>query len=76
MVFVTILFHCLPDLAMAGQTAPNRVKIRQDMRGRGDMGVHYDFFMAHETDVLIKNAFPPSWGDWLGGCSGLGLDKG
>jgi len=42
----------------SGQSAPNRAQIRQDMRGRGDMGEHLGLFGAHETDVLVRDAFP------------------
>ena len=52
------------------QATPNRAQIKQDMRGRGDMGEHSSLFMTHETDVLVRDAFPSGWGD----CWGDALD--
>jgi len=47
----------------AGHSAPNMARIRQVMRSQGDMGVHAGFYMAHETDVPVWDAFPSGWGD-------------
>jgi len=44
-----------------GHTAPNMVQIRQDMRGREDLGEHAGLYMAHETDVTIRDTFPSGW---------------
>ena len=49
-----------------GLSSPNKAQIRQDMRGKGDTGEHAGFFMAHETDVLMRDAFPLGWGDCWG----------
>jgi hypothetical protein len=45
----------------SGQSTHNRAQIRQDMRGMGDRGEHTGLFMAHETDVPMKDAFPSRW---------------
>ena len=47
----------------SGQSAPNKARIRQDMKGKGDKGGHIWLFMAHETDVPVRDTFPSGWGD-------------
>jgi len=37
------------------------------MRGKRDRGEHTGLFMAHETDVPMRFAFPLGWGDYWGG---------
>ena len=46
-----------------GHSAANIVQFRQNMRGRGDVGEHAGLYMAHETDVPMRDAFPSGWGD-------------
>jgi hypothetical protein len=41
-----------------GQATPNRAQIRQDMKGRRNVGEHAGLYMAHETDVPVRDAFP------------------
>ncbi len=53
----------------AGATV-NKAQLRHHMRGRADEGHHDGLFMAHETDVPIRAAFPSRWGD----CWGDALD--
>ncbi len=57
--------------AGTGHSAANRARIRQDMRGKGDLGELAGLYMAHETDVPMRDAFPSRWGD----CWGDALDK-
>ena len=38
----------------------------EDMRGRDDLGEHAGLYMAHETDVPMRDAFPSGWRDcWM-----------
>jgi len=53
-----------------GRMGSNRAKIRQEMVDRGDRGEHDGIFMARETDVQVRDAFPSRWGD----CWGDALD--
>jgi hypothetical protein len=46
--------------------AHNMARIRQNMRGRGDMGEHAGLYMAHETDFPMRDAFPSRWGGYWG----------
>ena len=46
-----------------GQTSANRAHIRMEMRDRGDMGALGHLWMAHETDVALRDAFQIGWGD-------------
>jgi len=48
-------------------TGMNRAQIRQEMRDRADQGEYFDIWMAHETDIPLRNAFP-------GGKMGIGED--
>jgi len=41
-----------------GKTTPSMAQIRQDMRGRGDVAGHAGLYMAHETDVPMRDTFP------------------
>ena len=41
-----------------GHTGMNMARIRQEMGDRADQGEYFDMWMAHETDVPIRNAFP------------------
>jgi len=56
------LFLDMTKYVGTSQTNPHRAQIRQDMRGRGDMGEHAGQFMTHETDVPPRDAFPSRWG--------------
>jgi len=47
----------------SGKSAPNRAHIRQDMRDMGDRGGHTGLFMAYETEVPMRDAFPSRWRD-------------
>jgi hypothetical protein len=37
-----------------GHSAANKAQIRQNMRGRGDLGEHAGLYMAHEMDVPMS----------------------
>ena len=41
-----------------GHTGMNMARIRKEMGDRADQGEYFDMWMAHETDVPIRNAFP------------------
>ena len=54
-----------------GLTGSNRAQIRKEMVDiRRDMGEHDGIFMAHETDVPLRDAVSSRWGD----CWEDGLD--
>ena len=46
-----------------GRTGYNRAQIWQEMMDMGDRGEHDGIFMAHETDVSLRDAFPSRWRD-------------
>ena len=52
------------------QLGPNIAQVRADMQERADMGEFDGMWMAHETDVPVRDAFPNGWGD----VGGDGLD--
>ena len=41
-----------------GRTGSNKAQIRQEMVDMGDRGGHDGIFMARETDVPLRDAFP------------------
>jgi hypothetical protein len=49
-----------------GQAVPTRAEVRHAMRDRGDAGDHATLWMAHETDVPTRDAFPLGWVDCWG----------
>ncbi len=46
-----------------GHTGANKAQVRAAMRGRADGGEFGGVWMAHETDVPIRHAFPIGWED-------------
>ena len=46
-----------------GHTGANKAQVRATMRGRADGGEFGGVWMAHETDVPLRDAFPNGWGD-------------
>ncbi len=42
-------------------TGLNMPQIRQEMVGKANMGEYFNMWMAHETDVPLKDAFPAGW---------------
>jgi hypothetical protein len=50
--------------------APSKAKVRAEMHDRADGGEFAGLWMAHETDVPIRDAFPNGWG----ACGGDALD--
>ena len=50
-----------------GHTGMKRAQIRHEMRDRADRGEYHDIWIAHETDIPLRNAFP-------GGRMGIGED--
>ena len=52
------------------KVVPNKAQVKQAMRDKWDAGDHATLWMAHETDVLTRDAFPSGWGD----CWGDALD--
>ena len=45
-----------------GKATANKAHMRMEMRDIGDMGDHGHLWMAHETDVPWRDAFPIGWG--------------
>jgi hypothetical protein len=54
----------------AGRMGPNKAQVRAAMQDRADGGEFAGMWMAHETDVPVKDAFPNGWGE----CGGDALD--
>ncbi len=42
---------------------PNKDQVRAEMQERADGGEFDGVWMAHETDVPLRDAFPNGWGD-------------
>jgi len=59
-----------------GRLGPNKAQVWAEMREWANDGEFDGVWMAHETDVPLRNAFPNGWGD-VGGdrCSRLGLES-
>ncbi len=49
---------------------PNKAQVRAERQARADEGELAEIWMAHETVVLIRDAFPNGWGE----CGGDALD--
>ncbi len=47
----------------AGRLGPNKAQVRAEMQERANEGEFDGVWMAHETDVPLRNAFPNGWGD-------------
>ena len=47
----------------AGRLGPNKAQVRAEMQERADEGEFDGVWMAHETDVPLRDAFPNGWGD-------------
>ncbi len=45
---------------------PNKAHVRAEMQERADEGEFDGVWMAHKTDVLVRDAFPNGWGDARG----------
>ncbi len=45
-----------------GRAGSNRAQNRKEMVDRGDIGEHDGIFMAHETNIPVRDAFPSRWG--------------
>ena len=54
----------------AGRMGPNKAQVRAAMQDRADGGEFAGMWMAHETDVPVRDAFPNGWGE----CGGDALD--
>jgi hypothetical protein len=54
---------------------PNKAQVRAEMQERADDGEFDGVWMAHETDVPLRDAFPNGWGAAGGGRSRLGLER-
>ena len=50
-----------------GRMGPNKAQARAEMMDRADGGEFAGVWMAHETDVPIRDAFPNGWGE----CGGM-----
>jgi hypothetical protein len=46
-----------------GRLGPNIAQVRAEMRERADDGEFDGVWMAHETDVPLRDAYPNGWGD-------------
>ncbi len=46
-----------------GRLGPNKAQVRAEMQERVDDGSFDGVWMAHETDVPLRDAFPNGWGD-------------
>ncbi len=53
-----------------GRMGPNKAQVRAEMHDRADGGEFAGVWMAHETDVPIRDAFLNGWGE----CGGDALD--
>ena len=49
-----------------GRLGPNKAQVRVEMQERADDGSFDGVWMAHETDVPLRDAFPNGWGDARG----------
>ncbi len=59
-----------------GRMGPNKAQVRAEMQDMADRGEFAGVWMAHETDVPIRDAFPNvRLGEVWGGCSRLGLEE-
>ena len=47
----------------SGRLGPNKAQVRAEMQERADAGEFDGMWMAHETDVPVRDAFPNGWGD-------------
>jgi hypothetical protein len=54
----------------SGRLGPNKAQVRAEMQERADEGSFDGVWMAHETDVPLRDAFPNGWED--GGEDALG----
>ncbi len=45
------------------RVGPNKAQVRAEMQERADGGEFDGVWMAHETDVPLKDAFPYKWGE-------------
>jgi hypothetical protein len=50
---------------------PNKAQVRAEMQERADEGSFDGVWMAHETDVPLRDVFPDGWED--GGEDALGM---
>jgi hypothetical protein len=55
----------------SGRLGPNKAQVRAEMQERADEGSFDGVWMAHETDVPLRDAFPNGWED--GGEDALGM---
>jgi len=46
-----------------GRLGPNKAHVREEMQERADDGEFDGVWMAHETDVPLRDAFPNGWED-------------
>jgi len=46
-----------------GRAGPNKAQVRAEMQERADGGEFGGVWMAHETDVPLRDAFPSGWED-------------
>ncbi len=53
-----------------GRMGPNKAQVRAEMMDMADGGEFAGVWMAHETDVPLRDAFPNGWGE----CGGDALD--
>ncbi len=53
-----------------GRMGPNTAQVRVEIQERADEGEFAKVWMAHEMDVLVRDAFPNGWGE----CGGDALD--
>ncbi len=53
-----------------GRMGLSKAQVRAEMQARADGGEFAGVWMAHETDVPIRDAFPNGWGE----CGGDALD--
>jgi hypothetical protein len=54
----------------AGRMGPNKAQVRAAMQDMADGGEFAGMWMAHETTVPVRDAFPNGWGE----CGGDALD--
>jgi hypothetical protein len=47
----------------SGRVGPNKAQVRAEMLERADGGEFGGMWMAHETDVPLRDAFPGGWED-------------
>jgi hypothetical protein len=46
-----------------GRLGRNKAQVRAEMQERANDGEFDGVWMAHETDVPLRDAFPNGWGD-------------